>query len=264
MSRLYYAAPATTGDYVIWVTDGTLAGTHNIFGGTQNFGFATPYGFLTVADDAVFAAQDPTGNFAVWVTQGTGVSTVELISGLQGAFPLSPQQFTEVGASVLFVGRDVNGAQALFETGVNGGAQILLEFDKPRTELTSFGNFAIVADADPGGAAELWVTDGTATHTTLIDAAATASDFDDDFALAYVSGDALFEATDATGARGLYAAYGATGGVQELLSGKQGLFALQPSALTLAGTRAFFSAYDSSGKQGLWVTNGAPSGTTEL
>ena len=35
---------------------------------------------------------------------------------------------------------------------------------------------------------------------------------------------ALFEATDASGARGLYAVHGATGGVQELLSGKAGLF----------------------------------------
>ena len=106
------------------------------------------------------------------------------------------------------------------------------------------------------------MTDGTAAHTTQIGVAATSADYDINFALAYVSGAALFEATDATGARGLYAVYGATGGVRELLTGRQGLYALQPSALTLAGTRAFFSGYDSSGKQGLWVTDGTTA--TEL
>ena len=104
MSRLYFAAPAASGNYVIYVTDGTAAGTRNIFGGTQNFGALTPYGFLPVGDDAVFAAQDPTGFFAVWVTQGTGTSTVELISGLQGAYTLSPQAFVQVDGTAMFTG----------------------------------------------------------------------------------------------------------------------------------------------------------------
>lgn len=264
MSKLYYAAPNANGDFVIWTTDGTAAGTYNIFGGTENFGTQTPDGFVTLGDDEIFAAQDPTGYVAVWVTQGTGISTVELISGQQGAFALSPQQFTVVGSNALFEGRDSDGNQAFWSTDASGVAQILLEFDQPRYLLTTFGNFAILATSAVAGSAQLWVTDGTAAHTSVIATSATASDFDDDFAFAYVGGNALFEATDSTGDRGLYAVRGATGGNQELLSGKQGLYALQPSALTLAGNRGFFSGYNSSGRQALWVTNGTSSGTIEV
>ena len=263
-SKLYYAAPTAIGNYVLWVTDGTLSGTHNIFGGTQNFGTQTPYGFAPTGDDEVFVAEDPTGHIAVWVTQGTGSSTIELVSGLQGQYSLSPQQFVTVGSKVVFEGRDSIGDEALWSTGANGGVQILLQFDKPRDRVTTFGNFAIAADSDAGGSAQLWVTDGTAADTALVYSGATSSDFDDDFYLAYVSGDALFEATDATGGRGLFAVYGAGGGNQELLSSKQGLYALQPSALTLSGTKAFFSAYDSHGRQALWITNGTAAGTNEL
>ena len=72
MSKLYYAAPNASGDYVIWVTDGTLAGTRNIFGGTQNFGVRkAPMASTGAGDDEVFAALDPTGYVAVWVTKGT-------------------------------------------------------------------------------------------------------------------------------------------------------------------------------------------------
>ena len=42
MAKLYYAASNAADAYVIWATDGTAAGTHNIFTGTQTFGVAKP------------------------------------------------------------------------------------------------------------------------------------------------------------------------------------------------------------------------------
>jgi ELWxxDGT repeat protein len=242
--RLYYAAPNASGDYVIWTTDGTTVGTHSIFTGTQNYGAQSPYGFATLGDDDIFAAADPTGFVGVWVTKGAGASTIELIFGKQGTALLGPQQFSTVGSQVVFEARDSNNNEALWSTGpASGEAQILLEFDKPRYSYTSFGDFAIAADADVSGNAELWVTDGTAAETSLFYSSASSSDFDDNFNLAQVGDYALFEARDSTGAVGLFSVDGATGGYVELMLGKQGLYALQPSALTVAGYRAFYSAY---------------------
>ena len=121
------------------------------------------------------------------------------------------------------------------------------------TSLTAacLSSTAVVADSDVNGGAELWVTDGTAAHSSRLYTQASSSDFDDNFALAAVGGYALFEAMDSSGVDGLFSARGASGACVELLTGRQGLYALQPSAITVAARHAFFSAYDSSGRQGL-------------
>ena len=60
------------------------------------------------------------------------------MSGQQGAGVVSPQQFATVDGQVLFVGRDINNIEAVWSTaGVVGDAQVLFEFDKPRSRVTS-------------------------------------------------------------------------------------------------------------------------------
>jgi ELWxxDGT repeat protein len=204
--RLYYAAVNTSGQYVLDVTDGTAAGTDDILTPTQDFGPQSPYGFTSLDDDLIFAAADPTGHVGLWVTQGSEASTVEIVSSTQGPALLSPQSMTVVGGYVLFDALDVNNDEALWSTtGSAGGASILFEFDKPRDRLTSLGEFALASDSDIDGTAELWVTNGTSAGTYLIDANASSSDFDDDFAIAKLGSLALFQAVDGTGQRGVYA-----------------------------------------------------------
>ena len=265
MSRLYYAAVNASGDYVLDVTDGTAAGTDDILTSTQDFGPQSPYGFTSLDDDLIFAAADPTGHVGLWVTQGTQASAVEIVSSTQGSALLSPESMAVVGSYVLFEALDVDNDEALWSTAGSGGStSILFEFDKPRDRFTSLGDFALAANSDIDGSAELWITNGTAAGTFLIDANASPSDFDDDFAIAKLGSLALFQAVDGTGQRGVYAVDAATGATQELLGGMQGLHALDPSNFTVAGNLAFFAAYDQNGQRGLFITNGAPGGTREI
>jgi ELWxxDGT repeat protein len=265
VSRLCYAAINASGDYVLDVTDGTTAGTDDILTPTQNFGPQSPYGFTALDDDILFAAADPSGFVGLWVTEGTDAGAVELVSSKQGSALLSPEQLTTVGGYVMFEARDINNDEALWSTtGDEGSAAILLEFDEPRYSLTSLGHFAFAADSSGFGSTQLWVTEGTAASTYLVDSNASPSDFDDDFAIAKLGSLGLFQAVDGTGARGVYSVDPSTGAAQELLGGMQGFFALDPSDFIVAGDLAFFSAVDSTGQRGLWVTNGTTSGTAEI
>ena len=264
MSKFYYAAPNATGDYVLWVTDGTVAGTQPLFSGAQNFGAQSPTGFTELDNHMeIFAAADPSGSAGVWVTRGTGASTFELIASRQGTAALNPQQLTAVGGYVVFIGRDSENDEALFSTnGQSGGASILLQIDMPRSRITSFGNFALVAEGDDSSGSELTLTNGVSASQIYTDRSA--ADFDDNFNMVRLGGYALFEAVDATGGDGLFSVNGASGSFHELRSGKQGLFPLAPSPLTDAGSHAFFSATAANGVQALWITDGTTSGTKAI
>jgi ELWxxDGT repeat protein len=89
--------------YGLWVTNGTVAGTHeltSISGAfTGQFGLS-PGGFTVFNGKVLFLGRETTGNTGLWVTNGTAAGTHEL-TGISGAYTgpggFSPDDLTAIG-----------------------------------------------------------------------------------------------------------------------------------------------------------------------
>src|SRR5579872_4577169 len=90
----------TSGLSGLWLTDGTVAGTHELVAGAG--GVSDPSGLnpngLTVFDgEVLFNGVDASGHFGLWVTNGTAGGTHE-VTGITGAYAtgvdLGASQFT--------------------------------------------------------------------------------------------------------------------------------------------------------------------------
>src|SRR5262249_21662869 len=90
------------GQYGLWTTDGTAAGTHELTGITGAYSVAYSFrnGFfpsdLTVfGDEVLFNGRDDQGNYGLWTTDGTAAGTYELAN-------VSPTNLTVFNDKVLF------------------------------------------------------------------------------------------------------------------------------------------------------------------
>jgi ELWxxDGT repeat protein len=242
----------TSGNYGLWVTDGTAQGTYEITGiaGTYPGGNVpgqeiigppgiTPTDITTFNGKAVFEGLNANGDYGLWATDGTAQGTHEL-TGISGEF-INP--FTNLGA-LLGVG----------------------EFP----DFTAFGNEVLFLgrdDTDPSnGVFGLWATDGTAQGTHEIVGGLTGLDADLDVSNLTVFGnEVLFNGNYGPDGPGLWVTDGTTQGTHEI-TGISGASpdGLNPRGPTVFNNEVLFEGTDANGNNGLWVTDGTAQGTQEL
>jgi ELWxxDGT repeat protein len=105
----------------LWVTDGTAAGTHKVFGisGTGSAALGLDPSNLTVLNgEVLFSGAEPNGSGrGLWVTNGTTAGTHEL-TGIAGRSSngINPSALTAINGEVFFNGTDLNNKQSLWET----------------------------------------------------------------------------------------------------------------------------------------------------
>ena len=118
MAEFYYSAKDSSGNYGLWVSDGTALGTNEILQGTQGKYDLGPYDFLQVADELFFGATNSTGDRGVWVTDGTTAGTGEL-GAVRVEHGFQSQQFhrrRSMKSFVVFAGGDASGNSGLWST----------------------------------------------------------------------------------------------------------------------------------------------------
>src|ERR1700693_6198141 len=103
--RVLFNGIDARGDFNLWVTNGTAAGTSEISLAKQDPGGLNPQ-FLTVFGSKVlFEGADQNHDGNLWVTNGTAVGTSELSVKGQHAHSFVPQDFAVRGSKVLFNGQ---------------------------------------------------------------------------------------------------------------------------------------------------------------
>ena len=168
----------TSGLSGLWVTNGTVDGTHELVAGAG--GALDPSGLnptdLTVFNGQVlFSGLDASGDMGLWVTNGTVAGTQEL-TGIKGADPsgLAPSDLTVYNGEVLFRGLDQSGRPQLWVTngtaigtheltGIVGAATTSVGFDP--SGFTLYNGVVLFNGVDSSGHSELWKTNGTAAGT---------------------------------------------------------------------------------------------------
>jgi ELWxxDGT repeat protein len=109
---------------------------------------------------------------------------------------------------------------------------------------------------------ELWVTDGTAAGTSLVDINPVAGDSSPGDITALGNGEALFDANDGTHGFELWVTDGTSAGTSLVTDINPGSGGSYPYAISALGNgKALFSANDGTYGYELWVTDGTQAGT---
>ena len=186
----------------------------------------------TLGSTLIFVANDGTQGPAVWASDGTALGTVFLA-------PVDPANFVvfttaQGDEEVYWVGDSTSGPGFWETDGTLAGTTMLKSLPSPTYSGYgySWGHYNLtVADgqlfftsADGNGGQDLWVSDGTAAGTTVVQD---------------------FIGTDT-------------------YNGSTTYFSLNVSNLTAAAGTLFFTAFDPTGGTDLWTSNGTTAGTTQL
>jgi ELWxxDGT repeat protein len=249
--EVFFAGTNASGQFGLWVSDGTAQGTHELTGiaganlTSSNAVGVAPTDFIVFNGQMLFAGTSSDGQRGLWVSDGTAQGTHEL-TGIAGAntgpysLGLNPSDLFVFDGEVLFLGVDASGEPSLWVTdGTGPGTQELTGISN------TFGRGLFYNVNDPRGGPDF---------TTF-------------------NGKVLFSGVDASGQRGLWASDGTAQGTHELtgISGASlgGLFdngagySTYPD-FTVFGDEVLFDAVDSDGQMALWVTDGTGQDTHEI
>ena len=226
---------SSSGNEVLWVTDGTAAGTKEI-----SIPKAGTYGllpnWLTAAGGKLFfSGYDASFNSALWVTDGTTAGTHEItVSGAPGkGLSPSPGGVTAFGNKVIFTGLTANFNDGIFVSDGTTAGSFQLTFTGSNPEgFFAYGNKVLFSAFDSTGRQGLWIADGSrnGTHQIVVPKA-------------YSQG--IFSDIPFSG----------------INSGVIGAF---DKNFAIVGSDAVFYGVDSLGRKGLWITNGTAAGTHAL
>jgi ELWxxDGT repeat protein len=154
------------GDYGLWVTDGTAAGTHELTGikGAYSGGLA-PSDFTVINTKVVlFDGVDSSGNHNLWATNGTVAGTHELNVTGASSTGLNLNDLTKVTIS------DPKHADAFHfatDLGSATNANSNVQVDAIETNVAVADLAALMTDTHQGGANALMAFDGHETTTGL-------------------------------------------------------------------------------------------------
>ncbi|MEO6740571.1 MAG: ELWxxDGT repeat protein, partial [Chthoniobacteraceae bacterium] len=235
--RLYFSAypGGTTGTAVVlWVTDGTVAGTHAVTDFAPASGVnVTGSSLLAVNDSfAVVLAvlSQPAGagvtGFEWWALTGDGTTATRIAASL----PL--------GSNAFLI---------------------------PAPSASAIGSGRVVFSVrDTAHGTEMWSTDGTLAGTRITKDINTITDAADPGWLGEANGRLLFAANDGTHGREVWSSDGTTAGTRIEADIQPGIGDSSPSYGVNFQGEVYFNASDTPGTSGLWKSNGLPGGTASV
>jgi ELWxxDGT repeat protein len=286
-ANIYFQGCSAEAGCELWRSDGTSGGTVMVAdvmtaviplsSPAQTFS-SNPAELTVMGGQAYFRAADSIlglgstntiANYELWKSDGTVANTVRVVDidpGFANSSPSSLAALPSVnGPRLLFAALTGGADQELYVT--NGTVGDLLKIDINPGSGSSYpgpfvtvGNRAYFAAYRPTEGLELWVTDGTATGTSLVKDISTGTGNSNPSLLAAAGNFLYFRAWDGA-SFGVWRSDGTSSGTVPVFS------AFTPVGATPYEIRAFgnrvFVATSGSGTQELWVTDGTTAGTVK-
>ena len=269
----------STGDYDLWVTNGTAAGTSEISVPASDVSPVIgldPQDLVTLGSEVLFRGLDHSNLWGLWVTDGTVHGTSELVS--HGS-SFEPDDLTVFGNKVLFNSFDASDRVNLWVTdGTAAGTSELsvanvdtndFDFGLLPQHFFVFGSEVLFSGEDANQLTGLWVTDGTSVGTSEISVAGANTSFGlEPFGFALLGSEVLFNGTDALSQQNLWVTDGTSAGTSELSvahAASVGAGFSRPVVFSSGGSsEVLYASADLNNLGGLWVTDGTTAGTSEL
>jgi ELWxxDGT repeat protein len=286
-SELMFTGRDTTGNFGLWVTDGTASGTSEL----SSTSGLSPADLTVLGNKVLFKGHTNSfnGRYGLWVSDGTaaGTSEISVAGAYKGGGPYPGGLFVSVGpnffalgSKLLFQGADTAAHNQLWVTdGTAAGTSELLPtgaysgglLANGYTYFSKLGGKVLFDGYDAAGNDGLWVTNGTTSGTSELSVAGVYSGgiFQGTIfpSFTVLGSEVLFEGKNAAGGIGLWVTDGTASGTSELsVAGARGSGLFDPTgfAIQVLGNKALFTGVDASGNNGFWVTDGTASGTSEL
>ncbi len=267
----------------VWASDGTS-------GGTVLLADVDPGNFVTFTDSqgtelVYFVGSSPQGP-ALWETNGTvaGTSIVQsLPSQPATSYTYGPTDYdlTAAGGKLFFLSSDGKGGQDLWlSDGTAAGTSVVKDIVQTSTydgttsyyslsvgDLTAAGGKLFFSAQDPNGGIDLWVSNGTASGTTVLNdlpGSAGAQYYPGVSNLTAAAGELFFTGDNGTDGPQPWVSNGTSSGTFMLADVNPGAAGSAPGSFTQIGSNVYFFMNESATTVGLWQTNGTVAGTTKV
>jgi ELWxxDGT repeat protein len=263
MSLSYFAQFGAV-DEELWVTDGTVAGTHLVKTMPANAKITQ----LTMIGTRVYFTFDGNNGNELWTSDGTAAGTVLLKLVDPGGGPNDQDNLTNFDGTLFFTASDSAHGNELWKTDGTAAGTVLVKDINPGPGDSDVANLTVLNgtlffEADDGrhgfNGSELWKSDGTAEGTVLVkDINPAAGSSMDEFT--NLNGTVFFEAFDAASRWGLWKTDGTAAGTVLIKDftpfALGGLGSLQNVNGTL-----FFTVNDGVHGDLLWRSDGTAAGS---
>ncbi len=258
-----------------WVSDGTVAGTHELLdlrpGAADSIGLFAE-SFAALGNVILFAANDGVHGVELWRTDGTAAGTSLVVDLWPGATSANPTSLTTVGGEVWFVASVSGlGTELWRSDGTAAGTVLVADlaagpFSSTPRDFCVAGTGAYFT-AQIGGQREICVSDGTAAGTFAV--TNTAQGRSDSFGdLVATSLGLFFRHDDLTGAGNeLWLTNGTLASTHRVADvGPGAIDGVFPGSIAsaLSGSAVVFGGFDLAHGLQLWVSDGTAVGTARL
>ncbi|MCB9869909.1 MAG: hypothetical protein H6837_08625 [Planctomycetes bacterium] len=231
---------------------------------------AAPRWFTVAAGKAWFVARTAAHGEELWVTDGTTAGTSLVVDLWPGSGSSSPRTLTPFGSAMLFIAaHPTQGVELWRSDGSAAGTAVVKDIaagdgdafpDDPEPLAVVGGKVLFAADDGVHGR-ELWISDGTAAGTSLVQDLVTGPIGSAPAHLTAVGSAVFFTASEANGDRELWKSDGTAAGTVKVKDIVPGATGSAPDMLTAVGGKVFFTADDGSNGRELWVSDGTAAGT---
>ncbi len=260
---LSFFAKTNGGSEELWVTDGTVAGTHLVSTFSGGTGFSDNE-LITIKGRAFFSPVENTDGQELWTSDGTAAGTVLVKDIRPGVANSGPQHLTYVNGTLFFDATDgANGDELWKSDGTAAGTVMVKDIQpgafssNPQNLINVNGTLFFVANDGTHGF-QLWKSDGTAGGTVSLGPASLSPS-----SLTNVNGTLFFQGTSASGQE-LWKSDGTPGGTVQVMDINPGAGSSSPDILANLNGTLYFRADDGTHGEELWRSDGTPGGTFML
>ncbi|MFW5846153.1 MAG: hypothetical protein ACOCXJ_07995, partial [Planctomycetota bacterium] len=264
--RLFFAYQDAQGDE-LWVSDGSLDGTHVFADLVAGPGSSSPRELTRIGDRIYFSALDLVGDRELWVSNGTVGGTRRLVD-IDPDGSSAPQDIGPGGDGLLFTASTADHGRELWTVDpASGDARRLSDIRPGAGDGIGIGQFATLDDGtrlfvanDGIHGRELWSWDGSSLR--MLPEIVTGTG-DPRFGALQAAGEQVFTTADtADSGTELWVATATTWTMpRDIRPGAQGS---NPIFRTVVDGRAFFQADDGTHGREVWYSDGTSDGTRML
>jgi ELWxxDGT repeat protein/VCBS repeat-containing protein len=239
----------------LWVTDGTVSGSHQVKDIWPDMYPSSPNNLAALGNTAIFAANDGTNGYELWKSDGTAAGTV-FVKDINPNGHSNIQSLTVVNNIAYFSAYD-GVSTALWRS--DGTAQGTFKLrDVAPTHLFGMGSTLYFAGEDAANGIELWKSDGTVAGTVLVKDIFRWFDSNPDNFFAWNSSVYFTAQSTYQGPLSLWKTDGTDAGTVMVVPGQWGN---TPHDFHVIGNTAYFVANDGATGLEVWQTDGTTAGT---
>jgi|GEM_PF-5778500 len=267
--KFFYSAYNNITGTELYVSDGTLGGTHMVKDIKPGLASSAPEELTSFKGKLYFIATNVTNGEEVWVSDGTEAGTTLLKDIRPGTNGSAPSDLTVFGDYLYFGATDGLFGYELWRTyGTTDSTYLFKDLASGSNsgysggEVIVFGSKMIFIGGVSSQGREPYITDGTTAGTTLLRDIKPGSSPSNP-AYFTIVGDKLFFSADSTGTgTELFITDGTTTGTKMVKNINPGSGGSKPVNLISFKGKLFFRAWDGGTYgQELWCSNGADTGT---